>query len=86
MIKQLSLFIRLMKDDRIHPLIKLLPILSLIYLIIFPDFFPGPINDAGIIALAMGIFIALVPQEILDEYKEAQKVQDEIIEGDFEDL
>ena len=86
MFKQISLFINLMKDSRINPLLKLLPILSLVYLVLFPDFFPGPIDDAGVIAVSMGIFLALIPQEIVEEYKKAQKAEDEIIEGDFRDL
>ena len=86
MIKQLSLFIKLMKDKRVSPLIKLLPILSVAYLILFPDFFPGPIDDAGVIAIAMGIFLAFIPQDILDEYRQAQKEEEEIIEGDYKDL
>jgi len=86
MIKQLSLFIKLMKDDRISPLLKLLPILSGIYLVLFPDLLPGPIDDVGIIAFLMGIFLAFVPQDIVDEYKQAQKEEDEIIEGDFIDM
>ena len=86
MIKQLQLFIRLMKDNRVSPLLKLLPVLSLGYLILFPDLLPGPIDDAGIIALLMGIFMAFVPQDIVEEYKKIQKAEDEIIEGDFRDL
>lgn len=86
MINQLRLFIRLMKDKRVSPLLKLLPLLSLGYLILFPDLLPGPIDDAGIIALLMAIFLAFIPQDIIEEYKSLQEAEDEIIEGDFRDL
>lgn len=67
--QQLRLFIRLMKEPRIPSLLKLLPIIALIYLIAFPDLFPGPVDDAGIMALLLGIFYASVPGEIIEEHK-----------------
>ncbi|OQY34102.1 MAG: hypothetical protein B6I38_02750 [Anaerolineaceae bacterium 4572_5.1] len=86
MINQLRLFIRLMKDERVSPLLKLLPFLSLGYLLLFPDLLPGPLDDAGIIALLMGIFLAFVPQDIIEEYKKIQKSEDDVVEGNFRDL
>lgn len=78
-----------MKDRRVHPLIKVFPFLSLIYLI-YPDFIPGPFDDAVVIALFLRIFLALIPDEYIDEhrferdYQQPQSSQDDaIIEGEF---
>ena len=67
--KQFHLFIRLMTDKRINAFPKAIILLALIYLIIFPDLFPGPVDDAGVLGAAMLIFIALVPKEIIEEHK-----------------
>jgi hypothetical protein len=89
MIKNLQLIVSLMKDRRVHPLIKVFPFLSLIYLI-YPDFIPGPFDDAVVIALFLRIFLALIPDEYIDEhrferdYQQPQSSQDDaIIEGEF---
>lgn len=68
-----NLFIRLMRDDHIHPFLKVLPILALLYLILFPDLFPGPIDDAGIMAALLGIFYVGVPSEVIEEHRLAIK-------------
>ena len=87
--KQLQLIFRLMKDERVHPLVKVLPFLSLIYLV-YPDLVPGPFDDAVVIALFLQFFLTLVPDEIIEEHKfelELQKknsnAEDNIIEGEF---
>jgi len=89
MIKYLQLIISLMKDQRVHPLIKILPFLSLIYLL-YPDFIPGPLDDAVVIALFLQIFLALVPDEYIDEHRfnrdhpsPKSSSEDSIIEGEF---
>jgi hypothetical protein len=90
MAKQFQLIIRLMKDKRVHPLIKLLPLLSIIYLIWSPDLLFGPIDDTVVIALFIQFFLALVPDEIIEELKMDKEIQesslaekDNIIEGEF---
>ncbi|RLC99806.1 MAG: hypothetical protein DRI46_08805 [Chloroflexi bacterium] len=89
MIKYLQLIVSLIKDQRIHPLIKILPFLSLIYLL-YPDFIPGPFDDAVVIALFLKIFLALVPDEYIEEHRFNRDYQqpgssseEEIIEGEF---
>lgn len=89
MVKQLQLIIRLMRDKRVHPLIKVLPFLSLIYLV-FPDLYPGPIDDAVVIGLFLQFFLTLVPDELIEEHKFDQEIEerkttdeDNIIEGEF---
>jgi hypothetical protein len=90
MIKQLQLIVRLLRDKRVSPIIKLLPLLSLVYLIWSPDLLFGPIDDAMVIALFIQFFMALVPDEIIDELKMDQDIEesaiiekDNIIEGEF---
>lgn len=89
MIKYLQLIISLMKDRRVHPLVKILPFFSLIYLL-YPDFVPGPLDDAVVIALFLKIFLALVPDEYIEEHRFNRDFQqptpppdDAIIEGEF---
>jgi len=65
-----KLILRLMADERISIRLKLLPILSLLYLLLYPDMFPGPIDDAGVIALLNTLFLAFVPREIIQEHKD----------------
>ncbi len=89
MVKQLQLIIRLLKDKRVHPLIKVLPFLSFLYLI-YPDFIPGPFDDAVVIGLFMQFFMSLVPDELIEEHRYEQEVEalnsdkeDAVIEGEF---
>jgi hypothetical protein len=64
---QVKLIIRLMADRRVNPLIKLLPMGTLVYLI-SPDFVPGPIDDAMIIWLGTAAFIELCPPDVVKEH------------------
>ncbi len=76
---RIKLILRLMGDGRVNPLLKLLPIGSLVYLIV-PDIAPGPIDDAAVIWLATYLFVELCPphvvQEHLDALKATRKVMD----------
>jgi hypothetical protein len=78
-----------MRDKRVHPLVKVLPFLSLIYLV-YPDLVPGPFDDAVVITLFLQFFLTLVPDEIIEEHKFELELQekntnngDNIIEGEF---
>jgi len=84
MVKQIQLIIRLLRDPRVHPLLKLLPFLSLLYLI-FPDLVPGPFDDAVVIALFLQFFLTLVPDDLIQDLKTRQNDEAEIIEGEFWD-
>lgn len=84
MIKQIQLIIRLLRDPRVHPLLKLLPFLSLLYLV-FPDLVPGPFDDAVVIALFLQFFLTLVPDDLIQDLKTLQDDEGEIIEGEFWD-
>ncbi len=84
MVKQIQLIIRLLRDPRVHPLLKLLPFLSLLYLV-FPDLVPGPFDDAVVIALFLQFFLTLVPDDLIQDLKTRQDDEAEIIEGEFWD-
>jgi hypothetical protein len=60
---------RLMGDSRVNPLLKLLPVGSLAYLV-FPDFLPGPIDDAMILWLGTYLFVELCPPDVVQEHLE----------------
>ncbi len=89
---QARLLMRLLADGRINPLLKLLPLVSFLYLL-FPFDFLGPIDDALIIWLGSTLFIELSPQEIVEEHravlspakKAAADQEPKIDEGDIID-
>jgi len=67
---RLKLILRLLGDSRVSPMLKLLPIGSLVYLVV-PDIVPGPIDDAAVIWLATYLFVELCPPNVVQEHLEA---------------
>lgn len=67
---QIRLIFRLLGDPRVSPLLKLLPLGTLIYFI-FPDIAPGPFDDALVFGIGTYIFIELCPPGIVAEHREA---------------
>jgi hypothetical protein len=78
---QLKLIVRLMADSRVSPLIKLLPLGTLVYLL-SPDLVPGPIDDAMIIWLGTAAFVELCPPEVVKEHENNLK---RTISGEWRD-
>jgi hypothetical protein len=67
-----KLIARLMADSRVSPLLKLLPVGTLIYLVVPTDLMPLlPIDDAAIIWLGTYFFIELCPPEVVEEHRAA---------------
>ena len=64
---RIKLIMRLLGDGRVNPLLKLLPIGSLVYLVV-PDIAPGPIDDAAVIWLATYLFVELCPPAVVEEH------------------
>ncbi|MFN2235346.1 MAG: YkvA family protein [Anaerolineales bacterium] len=98
---EIRLVLRLMADRRVNPLLKLLPIGTVIYFFI-PDLIIGPIDDALVVGIGTYLFIELCPPAIVEEHREALRkivdsnlseadkdripiYEDEIIEGEFRD-
>lgn len=70
--KDLRLIFRLLKDHRVNPFLKLLPIGSLVYLVVPLDIFPiNPIDDALVVWLGSYLFIELCPDDIVEEHRKA---------------
>ena len=67
---RIKLILRLMGDARVNPLLKVLPIATLLYLIV-PDLAPGPFDDAAVIWLGTTLFVELCPQDIVKEHIDA---------------
>lgn len=67
---RIKLITRLMGDKRVFPLIKLIPIGTLLYLVI-PDIVIGPLDDAAVIGLGMTLFVELCPPYVVDEHMRA---------------
>ena len=80
--RQYKLILRLMRDRRVHPLLKLLPIGSLIYLLV-PDLALGPVDDAAVIWLGAYAFIELCPDEVVKEHLDQL---DSVVEGKFREV
>lgn len=92
---RIKLIVRLMGDSRVSPLLKLLPIGSLLYFII-PDIAIGPIDDVAIVWLGSYLFVELCPPEVVEEHMAALRSQplpgqardipgseDDVIDGEF---
>jgi uncharacterized membrane protein YkvA (DUF1232 family) len=102
-----KLILRLMGDKRVNWLLKILPVGGLIYLLSPIDLLPdialpviGYLDDAVVIWLCMTLFVALCPDEVVQEHMQAlqktvtatwqeppeQKEADEVIDVEAHDL
>jgi hypothetical protein len=87
---------RLMMDSRVNPLLKVLPIGTLIYVFSPIDLMPiNPLDDAFIIWIGTTLFVELCPPEVIEEHLQslerivkgpwgkagAVPVEEEVIEG-----
>ena len=80
--QQAKLILRLLRDRRVNPLLKLLPIGTLVYLFV-PDIALGPIDDAIVIWLGSVLFVELCPPEIVQEHRDALT---SVIEGEWREI
>ena len=76
-----KLIFRLLSDNRVSPLVKLLPIGTALYFVV-PDLAPGPIDDAAIIWLGAYLFVELCPPDVVKEHMEALRL---VIPGELHD-
>ena len=65
---QIKLITRLMKDERVNILLKLLPFGSLVYFI-SPFDFPTPIDDIGVIWFFTQLFLEMCPEDVVREHQ-----------------
>jgi hypothetical protein len=69
---EIRLTLRLLMDKRVNPVLKLLPIGTVVYFFI-PDLIIGPIDDALILGIGTYLFIELCPPHIVEEHRQALK-------------
>jgi hypothetical protein len=93
---RIKLIYRLVMDPRVNPMLKVLPLSSVVYFI-FPDLMPGPIDDAVMIWLSTYLFVELCPPEVVEEhvheinrvitgeFRSADSGHSEVVEGDVID-
>ena len=72
--QQIKLILRLMADQRVNPLLKVLPVAATAYLIWPFDFF-GPIDDAVVIGLGLYTFVELCPDDVVAEHRAALEAE-----------
>jgi hypothetical protein len=61
------LVVRLVLDARVSLFLKVLPLGSLLYLVL-PDLFPFIVDDAVVLGLGVYLFVALCPQDVVQEH------------------
>jgi hypothetical protein len=91
---RVKLILRLLKDSRVNPVLKLIPIGSLLYFLI-PDLVVGPVDDVAVIWLGSYLFVELCPPDVVQEHiRELTKLvpgewhdtigpEEDVIEGEF---
>jgi hypothetical protein len=82
LLNRVKLIVRLMGDRRVNPLLKLLPVGTLVYFVV-PDIAPGPIDDAAIIWLGTYLFVELCPPEVVREHNNALT---SVVEAEWREL
>ena len=63
----LQLLWQLLLDPRVSLFLKILPFGSLLYLFL-PDLLPFVVDDAFVVGLGIYLFIALCPQDVVQEH------------------
>ncbi len=94
LITRARLILRLLRDRRVHPLLKVIPVLAVAYLFI-PDLVLGPLDDAAVVWLGMAIFVELCPPEVVAEHWRAlvegvpptpTDAPDDIVDGEYREI
>ncbi|UYN92327.1 MAG: hypothetical protein KIT70_02250 [Anaerolineales bacterium] len=67
---QFKLLLRLMRDPRVSPLLKVLPIGAVVYLF-SPDLLPMILDDAVVLGVGFYAFLELCPPEVVAEHRAA---------------
>lgn len=67
---QFKLLLRLMRDPRVHPLLKVLPVGAVVYLF-SPDLMPMVFDDALVMGVGFYAFLELCPPDVVAEHRAA---------------
>ena len=96
--QNLRLIIRLMKDPRVPFYLKVIPVLTLAYLIFPVDLLPvNPIDDGLVVWLGGYLFIELSPQAVVEEHRKGlqqpisvdetvEEASPNVVDGSFRDI
>lgn len=91
----------LLKHPRVHPLLKSIPILAVIYVVVPTDLIPiipvlSAVDDIAILGTALSIFYILVPSDVIDEINQRlygpstqtakSTIDDQIVDGKFVEI
>jgi len=77
LLTHLRLAIRLMRDPSVPVLMKLLPMLTVLYVVFPLDFVPdvlpviGQLDDLGIVLLGVGTFVGICPAGVTEHHRDA---------------
>jgi uncharacterized membrane protein YkvA (DUF1232 family) len=98
MVMRLKLIVRLMADRRVNPFLKLLPVVSLVYLF-FPfdlvSIIPGvsALDDLAIVSLGAYLFVEFCPPDVVQDHMkqlssnvDMVEGNDEVVEGETTDI
>lgn len=98
MYQNLRLIVRLIKDPRVPFYLKLIPVVTLAYLIFPVDFLPvNPVDDGLVVWLGGYLFIELCPQAVVEEHRKdlrqpvsvdesVVEAPPKVVEGTFRDI
>jgi uncharacterized membrane protein YkvA (DUF1232 family) len=95
LLRQFKLIWRLLKDRRVPLWMKVIPFLSLAYLLVPTDLVPdvllglGQLDDMAVLALGAKLFTQLVPEQVIQEHREELAAQEHgwtVVEGEAEHL
>ena len=73
-VQQMKLVYNLMLDRRVHPMTKLIPLVSLAYVVLPPDLIPdlipglGQMDDLAIVLLGVRFFLELSPEDVVQSH------------------
>jgi uncharacterized membrane protein YkvA (DUF1232 family) len=89
LVLQFKLILRLMGDPKVNFLLKLLPIVSILYTVVPIDLFPeiavpvlGYLDDAAVLWLGLTLFVSLCPDEVVKSHRE---VLENVLHGTWRD-
>lgn len=98
---RIKLILRLIADRRVSPLLKALPLVSVVYLLVPTDLLPLiPLDDAAVLYLGGTLFIEMCPSEIVEEHMNRLRLEAQnravqpgsqsepptVIDGEFHDV
>jgi uncharacterized membrane protein YkvA (DUF1232 family) len=98
LVMRLKLILRLMGDRRVNPLLKLLPVATLVYLVFPIDLIsaiPGlsALDDIAIVSLGNYLFVELCPPDVVKEHlkklssnMDAAPAPEEIVDAEATEL